>query len=643
MGVQNIRTSSDPEQERLFRRRVLSDLGALERMIVEGLIESDRTRIGAEQELVLVDADLRPAPVGIEVLERIDDERVTTEIARFNLEFKCDPFDFRGDCLSRLRAQVEELLETVRRAAEQVGAQPMLTGICPTLELSHLSRENISPRPRYYALDDSLRAHRGGDYELRVKGADELRLRHPSVMLEALNTSFQVHYQVSAEGFADAYNVAQAVAAPVLAASVNSPILFAKRLWRETRIAIFQQVVDSRAEAPHTRDLLARVRFGEKWVERSALELFRDDVARFRPLLGCDEQEDPHAEIDAGRAPRLRALQAFASTIYRWNRACYGVTDGRPHLRIENRLFPAGPTVGDELANAAFWLGLMQEGPRAWQGLTQRLDFDDARANFTAAARQGLACHLMWLDGAELPATELILDILLPVARRGLERAGVDAPDIDAALDVIEARVGSRQTGAAWTLRSVAAMKGRATRAERLHRLARAMIDGQRSGEPVHTWAPAALDSERDWRKDFASVGQYMSTDLYTVSEDESIDLAASIMDWEHIRHIPVEDAQHRLVGIVSYRTLLRMLAQRRGPAGDAPVPVSEVMVRDPVTVTPETPTLRAIELMRDHGVSCLPVVQEGQLVGVISERDFVGVARRLLERSLREEEDETA
>ncbi|MFG0275369.1 MAG: glutamate-cysteine ligase family protein [Phycisphaerales bacterium] len=363
MGVQEVGTG-DADRSARFMRRLLDDLRALERMIEAGQVERGVRRIGAEQELVLVDARWDPAPYAVDVLERLDDPSITTEVARFNLECNLDPLPLEGDCFARMEAALHAALGRIRDAAAPDGARPVLTGILPTLRLAHLGRDNITPRPRYYALDDAISAARRGKYEIYIKGADELTLSHDSVMLEGLNTSFQVHYQVAPEEFAPVYNIAQAVAAPVLAACANSPVLFGKRLWRETRIAIFQQVVDTRGDTPHGRDSVARVRFGERWINRSALEIFHDDVARFRALLVPEDSgEDSLAELEAGRIPKLRALQAFNSTVYRWNRACYGVTGGVPHLRIEGRIFPAGPTVLDEVATAAMWIGLLAAGP----------------------------------------------------------------------------------------------------------------------------------------------------------------------------------------------------------------------------------------------------------------------------------------
>ncbi len=637
MGAQDVKPTDGPSG-RQSMRLVLRDLDALEEMLVSDVFETDTRRIGAEQEVILVNDSYLPAPVSVEVLERITNPQIVPEIARFNMEMNCSPLVLGGACFSALEGQIGELLDEVAEATAQEGATPLLAGICPTIELSDLRRGNMVPKPRYARLDEVLKQMRGSDFELRIEGADELHVLHPTVMLESVNTSFQVHYQVTPDEFAEVYNMSMALAAPVLAAAVNSPILFGKRLWRETRIAIFQQVVDSRGSGAGRRDFLGRVRFGEKWID-SVLDIYRADVARFRQIVaaGDDAASDPFEDIEAGRAPKLAALQAFNSCVYRWMRPCYGITDGKPHLRIENRMLPAGPTVLDEVANAAFWIGLMSEGPRAWPDITERIDFKETRANFLKAAREGLSCHFTWLDDVEVPARELIPDILIPVARRGLERQGVEAGDIDRYLSIVESRVVSRQTGAHWVLGSVAKMHGVGTRAERLACLTRSMIENQRSGKPVHEWPIENLMSGHESISSaFATVAQCMTTDLFTVQEDECIDLVASIMDWERLRHVPVEDGNRRLVGLVSYRSLIRSLVKRRADEYEHPIAVRSIMVPDPVTTTSDTPTLEAIRLMREHEVSCLPVVDDGRLVGMISERDYSRIAGRLLEDALR-------
>ncbi len=640
MGIQSVSTNDSGDAARRSMSRVLRDLEAMERMIETGLFETDRQRIGMEQEMVLVDKTMQPAPAAPDVLDRVDDPRVVPEIARFNLEFNGDPVELGGNCFSALETQLRKLYHLVDNAGREVGVRALLAGICPTVDLTHLAVSNIMPRPRYFALDEALRKLRGDHFELRVDGADELIVRHPSVMLEAVNASFQVHLQVAPDEYPSAYNSALAVSAPVLAAAVYSPILFGKRLWRETRIAIFQQVVDTRSEGAGQREFLGRVRFGEEWMKSSVLEVLRADVAHLRQLMHADIDDgaDPIAELDEGRVPKLRAWQAFNSSVYRWMRPCYGVTEGRPHLRIENRLLPAGPTILDEIANAAFWIGLMLETPKRWPDLPTRMDFRDARGNFLRAAREGLTAHMAWIDGNDHPIGELILGEFLPAARDGLTGAGVDAVDIDRLLGTIEQRVATRKTGANWILRSVAKMRGVGSQGARLAALTRAMLDNQDSDRPVHEWPEAPMpDETASPAHQFARVSQCMTTELYTVAEDDCIDLAASIMDWERVRHIPVEDSSHRLVGLVSYRKLLRALSRGHTSTDSKTMPVREVMVTDPVTVTPDTPTLEAIRLMCEHRVACLPVVEDGRLVGIVSDRDYTGIARSLLEQALRD------
>lgn len=637
MGTQDVQSHGQGEQHREFMRRLLADLHALERMLEAGQIESGVDRIGVEQELDLIDDHCQPAPIAPELLERITDPRVTSELARFNLEFNLEPLDLGPGCLRTLHGQLLELLSVIRAEARKLDSDIILTGILPTLGLSHLGRENIFPSPRYHAINDAITASRGGHYELRIKGADELTVRHDSVMLEALNTSFQIHYQVSPDQFPLHYNIAQLLAAPVLAGAVNSPVLFGKRLWRETRIAIFQQAVDTRGDTPHGRETQARVRFGDSWVQ-SVLEIFRDDVARFRILISDESDEDPNAVLDAGGIPKLAALGTHNSTVYRWNRVCYGINEGKPTLRIENRVLPSGPSPIDEVANAAFWFGLMKQGPEAFGDVTKRMDFHDVAANFTAAAREGLGCVFHWLDDQQLPADTLIREQLLPIARQGLASAGLKEDEINKYLDVIDQRVATHRTGAKWLLNSAAAMRDQGTRAERLVCLAASTVKQQSADTPVHEWEKARLSERTDWRDGFQRVEQYMTTDLYTVRQDELLDLAASIMDWEHIRHIPVEDADHHLVGLVSYRSLLRVLAGREQGDRTKPIAVADVMQKDPITIGPQTTTLEAISIMRDNKVACLPVLEEGRLVGIISERDFAFIAVDLLEKALKDE-----
>ncbi|MDG1492208.1 MAG: CBS domain-containing protein, partial [Planctomycetota bacterium] len=318
-------------------------------------------------------------------------------------------------------------------------------------------------------------------------------------------------------------------------------------------------------------------------------------------------------------------------------RPCYGISDGKPHLRIENRVLPAGPTVEDQIANTAFYLGLMIAFGEELDDVRRVMEFDDAKGNFMAAARYGLSAELRWLGGQRVSARDLILSDLLPRAREGLAFKGIERGSADRYLDLIEERVSSGRTGAQWALDSLARMGTRGTLDERHRALASATYARQTAGLPVHKWALADLDEISDWRHSFRTVGQIMSRDLFTLHPEDVIDLAASLMDWEHIRYVPVEDDQGSLVGLLTQRGLLRKLSVGKESDGSAdPLSVQDVMVTNPVTVSPGDTTIAAIEIMREHRIGCLPVVDSGRLVGIVTEHDFVDAAANLLEETLR-------
>jgi len=636
LGEKDVHLAVDQEELRVFTQTLLRDVRALEEMHGSDLFETGIRRIGLEQEMFLVDSEYRAWPAAVDVLEATEDERITSEIGRFNLEGNLDPLEFCGDALSRMESSLRGMLADVQALVRGMGGDIVLTGILPTLRKSDLRLENMVPEKRYYALNDALTALRGGPYQLRIKGTDDLFVEHETVMLESCNASFQVHFQVSPAEFAELYNVALAVTGPVLAAAANSPVMLGKRLWHETRIPVFQQSVDTRSGLPEMREAPARVSFGSRWVDDSVLDIIREDIARFKVLLGREVEEDPFEAIEAGRAPLLQAFQLFNSTVYRWNRPCYGASGGVAHLRIENRVLPSGPTVVDEMANAAFWFGLVSGVSHEYSDIRQHMDFADARTNFVAAARNGLDAQMTWVDGTTYTAQDLIREHLLPLARKGLDDVNIDPADVDRYLGIIDERVASRQTGAQWMIRSLADMRDRGTAEERAAALVAATVERQTTSEPVHTWALAEFEESGDWRPSYLRVEQYMTTDLLTVTEGEPIDLVANMMDWNRIHHVPVEDSQHRLVGLVSHRPLLRFLASDSYAGREDPVAVSEVMARDLVTVGPDAKTVDAIELMRKHQISCLPVTRDGHLIGIVTDRDFMRIARQLLEEKLR-------
>lgn len=635
MGERNIHENTPSEQVRSFTRALLEDLQAIERIIDEGLIETHVRRIGAEQEMFLVDRTMRPALTVLPILERLNHPQFTTELGLFNLETNVNPYHFGGDCLWRIEQELEGLLAQARRAAASAGSRVLLAGILPTMKQKDLTLEAMTPEKRYQELNRTMVEARGGDFSLLMKGLDELRVKHDNVMFEACNTSFQIHFQVGADEFAKLYNLAQAISAPVLAAAANSPVFLQHRLWTETRVALFQQSLDTRSETLYARQARPRVIFGDHWVD-SVLQVFREDISRFRVLITADAEESPLALLDRGELPLLKALCLHNGTIYRWNRPCYGITEGRAHLRIEHRSLPAGPTVIDEMANAAFFFGLMVAMADEYEDITKVMAFDDAKNNFWAAARYGLQARLRWIGRDTVGAGRLILDQLAKKARDGLAMRNVRPRDIDRYIGVIEKRVESRQTGSQWVIDSLAAMSE--SRPEhRFQALTACMYERQMSGRPVHEWTLAALEECTDWRDSYRTIEQIMTRDLFTVDPEDLVDLAANLMDWEHIRHVPVEDNEGCLVGLVSHRQLLRLVGKGQKQTGK-PVAVREIMTVNPITVTPDMTTLDAIDVMRKHGVGCLPVVEGNKkLVGIVTEHDFLQAARKIFEEQLRD------
>ncbi len=634
MGDKKVTSEYDDAQMRVFTLAVLNDLRSLEHMLDAGMFEEGVRRIGAEQEMFLVDSAMRPAPLAVEVMDAARDGRLTTEIGKFNLEANLTPRDFGGDCLSLMETELNEVLDVVRSAASAYDAGVVLAGILPTIQASDLTNENLTPNPRYHEIDRVITKLAGDNRSIHIKGLDELQLTLQDTFIEFCNTSFQVHLQVGASEFVRYYNWAQAISAPVLASAVNSPILLGHRLWHETRLALFQHAIDTRSNVHKERNQPPRVNFGDRWVDESILEVLREDAIRFRILLAKDVEENSLEILSGGGIPNLAAWQLHNGTIWRWNRPCYGIVNGKPGLRIEARYLPAGPSVADEMANAAFFLGLMTELPEEFGDITKYMSFEDVKNNFFNAARYGLNGQIRGLDGKRRGVCRIITEELLPRARKGLSRAGIDEADSTRLLDIIEARVTAEKTGACWMIDSYAAMDKRAKPNVRMRTLTAAMKAHQESGEPMHEWPLAEIPSHSEWIDNYKTVEQFMAVDLFTVRPEDILDLAANLMHWRHVRHVPVEDDAGHLIGLVSHRDLLELFALGK-INGQAQLIVSDVMKTDLITVTPNTPTIEALELMRERRIGCLPVVKNDKLIGLVTAYDFLTVSSKLLEERL--------
>ena len=637
MGEQRVSQVNDQEQMQTFVKRLLDDLKAIEFMLERKMFETDTIRIGAEQEMCLINKKTyKPAPVAMEVLKKTKEYPwLETELAKFNLETNMTPREFTGNALSQMEVENSTNLDLIRHKMKRSRSTILLCGILPTLRKFDLELHNLTPKKRYRALIDSIHAHlQGSSFELRLAGIDELNIKHDSPLLEAANTSFQVHLQVKPDEFAPMYNIAQALAGPCIAIAANSPIVFGRRLWHESRIALFQQALDTRTSHDHMRQRSPRVSFGDAWLDNSILEIYREDIARFRVLLAADLEENSLEELMHGRIPKLRALQVHNSTVYRWNRPCYGISDnGMPHLRIENRVLPAGPTVIDEMANAAFWLGAMVGMRERYGDAKDHFSYADIRDNFIKAARSGIDSKFTWCNDKKMNATDLVIEELLPLARQGLRSQKIDEQDIDRYLGVIEGRMKTHTNGARWQLRAYTQLKDRVQDDEAVTILTACMLQNQLKGDPVHTWELPRVEDLKEYRPFNLRVQEFMETDLFTVQKDDLLDLVSEMMDWKKVRYLPVEDKNGCLVGLVTTRKMLRHFTRKNPLLPGGANMVKEIMISNPITIGPQASIVEALRIMRTKKIGCLPVTKDDELIGIITEMDFLRISGRLIER----------
>jgi len=486
-------TSYSRAHRQLYRRKVQQCLDVFETMLTESSFEFDRPLTGMEIECNLVDAEYQPAMSNQEVLAAIADPAYQTELGAYNIEFNVPPRPLPGRTALELESEVRASLNAAETKAGTDGAHIVMIGILPTLMPEHLTGSWMSPSMRYQALNDSIFTARGEDILIDITGAERLSVHAESIAPESACTSMQLHLQVSPADFADNWNAAQAIAGPQLAIGANSPYFFGHQLWAETRIELFAQATDTRPEELKSQGVRPRVWFGERWIT-SIFDLFEENVRYFPTLLPELSEEDPAAEVAAGRTPRLSELRLHNGTVYRWNRPVYDVVgagaDARPHLRVENRVLPAGPTVIDMIANSAFYYGLLRTLSEEERPLWTKMSFAAAEDNFYAAARRGMDAKLYWPGLGEVTTDELVLRRLLPLADEGLRRWGVAADVRDRYLGVIEGRAKTGRNGSTWQVQTVAELQRRGlSRSDALAEMLRRYCDLMHSNEPVHTWA----------------------------------------------------------------------------------------------------------------------------------------------------------
>ena len=617
MGEQKVKTIKNNIGRAKFIRHLLNDVKALELMQEKGLIESGITRIGSEQEFCLVNKNWRHSRKSSEILNDINDPHFTEEIAVFNLEINLDPLELKKSALSQVENDLNNLLNKAKAVAEKHNTKIVLTGILPTISKKELEFRYMTPKPRYWMLNDMLKELRGSNFRLHLRGVDELFIKHDSVMFEGCNTSFQMHLQIDPDDFISSYNWAQAISGPVLGVCTNSPILLGRELWSETRIGLFQQSIDTRNSSFALENKQSRVSFSKEWAKGTVVDLFKNDIAKHKVIISKEIERDSLEDIKNGVMPKLKALCLFNGTIYRWNRPCYGISNGKPHLRIENRYIPAGPSVIDEIANFAFWVGLMKGRPKEYDDMPSVMDFKDAKSNFVKAARNGKESVMQWM-GKQISVRDLVIKELLPIARNGLEKMNIDKKDIDRYLGVIEKRAISI-TGSQWSVKNYRHLRKILKQDDALLALTKAIYKNQQNNTPVHEWP--MIDNHPEDYQDTHLVSHVMTTQLFTVNKNDLADLATSIMKWKGVHHVPVENNSGKLCGLLT-KTHIDHFMENNGQNND--VIVADIMVKNVTIVRPNTKILEAIHLMKKNNIGCLPVVQSKSLVGIITIKDII-------------------
>jgi gamma-glutamyl:cysteine ligase YbdK (ATP-grasp superfamily) len=488
MGEEVAQQEFSREDRTRYREKVRRCLDVFARMLRESRFDADDPMTGLEIELNLVDEDGNPSLKNAEALEAIADEKFVTELGQFNLEINVAPKKLSEHGFTAFEEDVRSSLNAAEEKASKAGAHLVMIGILPTLAGGHLGPSSISPNPRYRLLSDQILAARGEDLAIDIAGTDRLRTSSESIVPEAACTSTQLHVQVSPENFPAYWNASQAIAGVQLALGANSPFLLGKELWPETRIALFEQATDTRSEELKAQGVRPRVWFGERWIN-SIFDLFEENVRYFPALLPIIEDEDPLAVLERGETPTLHELRLHNGTIYRWNRPVYDVVQGMPHLRVENRVLPAGPTVADTMANAAFYFGLVRTLAEHERPLWSQMSFSAAEENFHVAARQGIDANLYWPGLGQVPATELVVRRLLPMARAGLEAWQVADEERDRLLGIIEQRCLTGRNGASWFADKFhERCQDCGDRMEALRLTLNEYRANMHTNEPVHTW-----------------------------------------------------------------------------------------------------------------------------------------------------------
>lgn len=497
MGEDVERRKFTRQDRHRFRQKVQDCLDALAVMLADETFHVGEPQIGMEIELNLVDDDMAPSMANAAVLDAIADPDYQTELGQFNIEINVEPRPLRGTSVADLETDLRRSLNAADERARSSGSRLAMIGMLPTLDEEHFEHRWLSESPRYDLLNQQIFAARGEDIELKIDGvrlpgaatSENLDIVSETILPEAACTSVQLHLQVAPDEFASYWNAAQALSGVQVALAANSPFFAGRALWHETRIPLFEQATDTRPQELKNQGVRPRVWFGERWIT-SIFDLFEENSRYFPALLPVCSDEDPARALAQGDIPSLSELRMHNGTVYRWNRPIYDRSGGQHHIRLENRVLPAGPSIVDTLADAAFYYGTVRALADADRPLWSQMSFDAAQENVHSAARGGFDARLYWPEVGWVSPQELVLRRLLPMADAGLTAYGVDASVRDRYLGIIENRCLAKQSGSVWQRNAVVA---RERAGDDRGRALAAMLDDyltlMHAGEPVHTWS----------------------------------------------------------------------------------------------------------------------------------------------------------
>ena len=604
------------KEEIEFIHQLTKDIELLENLISNNNLEK-YDRIGAEQEFCIIDENFRANPINEKLVKKVKKHGFVTEIAKFNMELNIEPIDLMANSLNKMEKVLLNKMDIVTEIAKKYNSDIILTGILPTVRKYDLRFQNITNNPRYFDLCNAISQSRGEKYKIRISGIDELIFQHDSPLIEGCNTGFQFHLQIDPKIFHKMYNFAQLIAAPVLATSVNSPMLFGKRLWNETRIAVFQQATDTRIIGNYHLESLPRVTFGNGWIKKSLIEIFKEDITRYKILLKSLQNK---TKRDNKKLPKLNALTLHNSTVYRWNRPCYGIYKKKPSIRIENRMLPAGPTIVDQVANSTFWLGLLMFYKNSdIDELDKIMKFDDARINFYSAAQQGIDATFRWFNGKRIEARKLILNELIPKAAIGLSAININPKDIDKYLNIIKERTRTRKNGSRWIIDSYDQLTAKFSKQNALTTITSEIINYQKNNQPVHTWE-IPKNSVVINNPSKLLIEECMERDISSIYENDTLDLAYTINTWTKKNYMVVVNKKGELTGILDESVFNNKILVNKKDQ----IVIKNIMNKKVVTLNPDTSIENALAIMENKDTNTLPVTEDKLFIGMIEKKNLI-------------------